>query len=253
MPYGLYLSAAGAEAQSRTLEVLSNNLANVDTPGFKREFAIVQARHSEAIQRGDEQAGSRSINDIGGGVNLQETVTDFSRGTIKQTGVATDLAIDDSDGQTFFVVERNGEKLLTRAGNFRFDATGQLTTPDGDRVISENGQPVAINPTLPWRITNDGVVEQTGVRLALALERPRSLGDLSKAGANLFTPLADTLPADASQRKVRDGCLEMSSAKPTQLMMDLIKTTRAFEANVRLIQQQDSVIGSLVNRVLRQS
>jgi hypothetical protein len=94
MPYGIYISAAGADVQSKRLQVLSHNLANVDTPGFKREFSILQAQAAEAIEQGLEQEGSGSINDIGGGVSLVETVMDHSMGGLRQTGIETDMAID---------------------------------------------------------------------------------------------------------------------------------------------------------------
>ncbi len=68
MPYGLYISAEGALAQSQRMEVIANNLANLDTPGFKRELAVFQARYAEAIEQGRDYPGSGSINDVGGGV-----------------------------------------------------------------------------------------------------------------------------------------------------------------------------------------
>ncbi|MCH7727166.1 MAG: flagellar hook-basal body protein [Planctomycetes bacterium] len=253
MPYGMYIAATGAEAQNRILDVLANNLANIDTPGFKHEIGIIQARHAEAIERGEVPAGSRTINDVGGGVALKETITDFSRGTLKPTGVKTDLAIADSDGNAFFVIERDGERLLTRAGNFRFSSSGQLQTQNGDAVLSTDGQPVAINPALPFNFTADGGVQQGDELFLLALERPASFGDLAKAGTNLFKPLADTVPLEEGERSVKTGFLEMSTVKPTQAMMELIKATRTFEANIKMIQHQDQMMGSLVNRVLRSS
>ena len=94
MPYGMYISAAGADVQTQRLQVLSNNLANASTPGFKREFAVFQARHAEDIERGKSPAGSGGLNDLGGGVKLHENVTDFSDGVLQQTGNSTDWAID---------------------------------------------------------------------------------------------------------------------------------------------------------------
>jgi flagellar basal-body rod protein FlgF len=250
MPYGIYLSASGAEAQSQRIETLANNLANVDTVGFKRDLAVLQARHSEAIEQGLDESGSGSVNDVGGGVYVRETVTDFSRGPLQQTGVASDMAID---GEGFFVVARGDQQLLTRAGNFTVTGSGQLVTPDGMPVLGDDGQPIVLDPTQPWQVAPDGAITQSGARLALALVKPRSLGDLAKAGQNLFAPLAETIPLEANQRRVVGGYLEASSVKPTLEMMELIEASRAFEANVRLIQHQDEMIGSLVNRVLGMS
>jgi flagellar basal-body rod protein FlgF len=251
MVYGLYVSAAGAESQNRRIQALSHNLANVDTPGFKRELAIVQARHTEAIERGLDHIGSRSQNDIGGGAEIGETVSDFSRGALKLTGIASDLALEAQD--SFFVVQRDGRELLTRAGNFTTASNGMLQTQDGYPVLGEGG-PILVNPNLPWQIQDDGVVVQNNTAIArLRVVRPQSLGDLSKAGGNLFQPLAPVVTASLAQRRMRSGYLEMSTVQPAAEMMELIEASRAYEANVRMIQNHDQMVGALVNRVLRQS
>ena len=248
MPYGMYISTAGAQVQSERLRVLSNNLANVDTVGFKREEAVFRARHAEAIERGEDQSGSRSINDSGGGVQFAETVTDFSKGRLRQTDERTDLAID---GDGFFLVEKDGQQLLTRAGNFRFSASGRLETQQGHAVLATDGKPVTVDPRLDWRVTESGAFEQGDTRTYLALVNPKSLGDLAKSGVNYFTPLAPVAPVALAERRVQSGYLEASTVVPSVEMMELIETSRAFEANIRMIQNHDQMLGALVNRVLR--
>jgi len=248
MAYGLYISAEGAQAQSQRIEVLSNNLANVDTPGFKNQLAVIQARHSEAIDTGSDYPGSRSINDVGGGAYVSETPTSFAQGILKQTGVPTDLAID---GDGFFLVQQDGKELLTRAGNFQMTNDGRLVTPNGLPVLGEDRQPVTIDAELPWRMLDNGSISQEGVSLPLALVKPASLGDLVKVGHNLFSPLAATTQLAPELRRVRSGYIEQSTVKPALEMMELIEASRAFEANIRLIQNHDQVTGSLVSRVLQ--
>jgi len=249
----MYISAAGAQAQSKRIEVISNNLANVDTPGFKRSLAILQARSSEAIEQGLDVEGSRSINDIGGGVNMTETATDFGPGTLKPTGVITDMAIND-DGRGFFVIEKEGQQLLTRAGNFHFAANGELQNPAGYRVLNANDSPIAIVPGGPEpKLLPNGIIQQGETAFQLKLVRANSLGDLARAGENAFTPLAETVPLPSGERNVVSGHLEISSVKPATEMMHLIEASRAYEANVKLIQNQDQMLGTLINRVLRQS
>jgi flagellar basal body rod protein FlgG len=251
MAYGLYVSAAGAEVQSRRLQALAHNLANVDTPGFKRELSVLAARHSEAISRGLDRAGSKSVNDVGGGVELVESLADFTRGAMRKTGIDTDVAVGAPGA--FFVVERNGQELLTRAGNFVFSTDGRLQTQDGDNVLGDDG-PVNIDPTQPWRIHADGTISQNNAAVtALRIVKPQSLGDLSKVGDNYFMPLAPPPAAVGNDRYLLPGYLEMSTVKPASEMMELIEASRAYEANVRMIQHHDQLIGSLVNRVLRQA
>jgi flagellar basal-body rod protein FlgF/flagellar basal-body rod protein FlgG len=248
MPYGMYISAAGAHVQSQRLQVLSNNLANVSTPGFKRETAVFQARHAEEIEQGVVPPGTRSLNDIGGGVHFAQTVTDFSGGTLQQTGNATDLAID---GDGFFLVAKDGQEFLTRAGNFHFAPDGRLVTSEGHQVLSAGREPIAINPSRPFEFLPRGVLSQGAARIPLAIVQPQSLGDLVKAGENVFSPLSEVTDVATSARHVASGFLEQSSVQPAQEMMELIETSRAYEANIRMIQNQDHLISSLVNRVLR--
>ena len=249
MPYGMYISAEGAHAQSKRLETLSNNLANVDTPGFKRDLTLFQARHAEEINQGTDYPGSRGVNDIGGGVWVRETKTDFAPGLMKRTGNETDFAID---GDAFFLVRKDGNDFLTRAGNFQVSPTGVLETPDHYPVLSETGAPITINPALgPWHLTEFGGISQAGVVTNLALVRPQSMGDLVKSGQTLFAPLAPPQAIAPAERRVHAGYLEQSGVKPTVEMMELIEASRAFEANTKMISNQDQMIGTLVNRVLK--
>ena len=253
MSYGLYISAEGAQVQSKRLEVLANNLANVNTPGFKRDAATFQARLAEAILQGQDYFGSGSINDLGGGVKIRNVMTDFSSGKIKQTGDQFDLAIG---GQGFFQVLRGTEKLLTRAGNFSLDANHQLVTQQGYPVLGTSGSSITLDPALGMpEFAKDGRVFQILGDLRtqvaeLALLNPSSMGDLVKTGENLFSPLAQLVPVPAAQRMIHPGYLELSGVKPILEMMELIEASRAFEANVNLIRNQDSMLGSLINRIL---
>lgn len=248
MPYGFYISAEGAQAQARRMEVLSHNMANVDTPGFKRVLGVVQARHSESIERGTDYPGSRSINDVGGGVYLAETRSNFGPGAFRQTGVATDMAID---GDGFFVVQEDDQTYLTRAGNFEFTSDGKLVTQSGLPVLSADGDVIEIDPTLPWQLHESGAIVQGATRIDLALVKPGSLGDLVPRGRNLFETLAQTAPVPEPQRRIRGGYVEHANVRPAMEMMELIEASRAFEANVRMIQNQDHMTGTLVSRVLK--
>lgn len=250
--YGLYVSAAGAHVQSKRMEVISNNLANVDTVGFRRDFSVAKARAAEAIERGIVSPGSEGIDDVGGGVQLVETLTDLHAGKYADTGNPTDLAIVDG-GESFFVVEKDDKRFLTRAGNFHFDADGFLRSIGGEHVLSSGGSPVRVPPGGPEpRFQADGTILVGDVRIPLAMERPGQPGDLAKAGDNLFAPLGQTYATPPADRRVATGRLEMSSVKPVEEMVHLMEATRSYEANIRMIQYQDQTVGSLINRVLGQ-
>lgn len=254
--YGMYLSAGGAQSFSHYVDVISNNIANAETPGFRREFPVLRARHAEAIELGSVTPGSGRREDVGGGVLLSETMTDFSPGTFEETGSPTDLAIADRDGKTFFAVQGDapGETLLTRAGNFFVDELGTLRTQEDRAVLAIGNTPVRVDPRFPVVVTNDGIVSQVenGLRIPLALLQPRELKDLEKAGENTFRDRGSSRGAPLTDRQIRQGFVEHSSSQPVQEMVELIKASRAYEANVKMIQHHDETASSLISRLLTQ-
>ncbi|GAB5405412.1 MAG: flagellar hook basal-body protein [Aureliella sp.] len=249
MAYGLYLSAAGANAQSHRLEVLSHNLANINTTGFKPHMSMLQSQHAEAIEQGDAVAGSGNIDDVGGGIQIKAPVTMFEQGSIRHTGNKTDFALVDND--SFFAVQRGDRQLLTRAGNFMFDSTGTLVSQHGDPVLSAGGGRITIDPNRPYEVMDDGAVVQDGGRQTVGVMRPASLGDLARVGDNLFESLTPLQNTPDAARNIMRGSLEMSAVEPTKAMMELIEASRLYEANVKLIQTQDDSRGQLISRVLK--
>ncbi len=249
MSYGMYLSAEGAKVQSQRLEFIANNLANVETPGFKRDVPTFQARFAEAIQQGTAYEGSKSGNDIGGGVKLVEVETDFSNSTLRETKIPTDFAIH---GDGFFQVRTpSGEMLLTRAGDFEIDGQGRLLTQSGRLEVLDNaGKGIKLNGTQPWEVMSGGVIAQGGQNTSIGLQRPQSLGDLAKAGNNAYRALGPTTPVPSGDRDIRQGYLEMSGVSSTSEMMAMIETSRAYESNMKLIQHQDGMLSNLLSRVL---
>lgn len=250
MSYGMYISAEGANAQARRLEVIANNMANVDTAGFKPDVALFQARYAEAIQQGDAVPTTSELPNVGGGVKTIETRTSWSPGQLQRTGENSDLAIL---GEGFFAVATpdSEEPLLTRAGSLDVDKVGRLVMQGTDLpLLAADGAPIQLLPNEPWGVSRDGFVEQAGERIPLALVQPESLDTLDKAGTNLFRPRAAVFPVPLAAREVRQGYLEMSGANSTQLMMEMIETNRAFEANTQLIRHQDTATGQLISRLL---
>ena len=250
MYYGMYIAAAGAHAQGERLEVINHNIANAGTTGFKREFGVLQARASEAIERGLAAPTPGSLNDLGGGVRLGETTTDFSVGPLRETHTDTDFALERPNA--FFAVEKDGQTHLTRAGNFHFTAAGTLVTDQGYSVLGADGGPIQIDPQLPFAVTPQGELVQAGEKRPLAIKQAAALGDLVREGENLFRSIG-TEPDEApdAERVVHWRHLEMSAVQPHTEMIRMIETSRAYEANVRMIQNHDSVLNSLLSRVLR--
>lgn len=249
MSYGVYLSAAGANAQSHRMKVLSNNLANVNTPGYKPQETILQARFAEMIEQGQVPPGLGGADDIGGGVTIQKSQTQFAVGPMKTTGRETDFAINDD--ASFFVLQRGEDQILTRAGNFLVDSRGRMVNQKGDHVLAGDGRAIQLEPGLPFDVGSEGRIHQGNNTWELMLAKPKSFGDVSHLGGNEFKPLAEFDLVARGDRKVVAGVLEQSAVSPTSAMMELIETSRVYEANVRMIQNQDSAMGSLISRVLQ--
>ncbi len=249
MDYGLYVAASGADTQSRRLEVISNNLANVDTVGFKGQFALLESRSSRAVLDGADPPGSGGLSDLSSGVSLAETTTDFSHGTYRTTGAKWDMAIK---REGFFLVHdrQHNRNLLTRAGNFDLNTQGELLTPQGYQVLDVDGSPIVVDPLGPAEVRGDGWILHASGAQRMAVVRPQSLGDLARAGDNTFFSLGPLRAVPPQDHQVEPGVLENSGVSATQSMMELIETSRMYEANVKMIQNHDQMTGSLINRVL---
>lgn len=243
------MSATGANAQNHRLEVLSNNLANINTTGFKPHLAVLQTRQAEALQRGEVSPGEGGVDDLSAGVGIQPAMTQFQQGPIKTTGRTTDLAINDPN--SFFVVQRGDQELLTRAGNFGFDAQGQLVNGHGDPVVSAGGGRIRVDPRRPFEVMSDGTIMQGGERQIVKLVKPAAVGDLSRIGDNLYQSLTNVNEVATNERKITSGALEHSAVNPTTAMMELIEASRVYEANIRMIQTQNDSMEQLIGRVLR--
>lgn len=252
MPYGFYISAEGAAAQSRRLEVIANNMANMDTAGFKKEVAIIQARNAEAIEQGLDGWDNGSINQVGGGVLPSDSRTDFEGGPLEDTQNDNDIAIR---GNGFFVVQGpEGQNYLTRAGNFQMDKEGRIFAQYGVshlRLVDAQLEPIQVDPEADWEFNAAGAILQDGLLTPLAIVTPNNDLDMKHEGENTFTALSGFTPVPADERNVAVGFLEKSNVNAMEEMVTMIETSRVLEANVRMMQIQDEVLGGLIGRMLR--
>lgn len=146
----------------------------------------------------------------------------------------------------------DGQQYLSRAGAFELDTQGRLVTQNGQRpVLDQQGAEITLSRDVPFSISQDGFISQAGNIVALGMSQPESLNELVKVGNNMWEPTGPVKPLALDERNLRQGYLELSGANSVRQMMAMIETTRAFEANTRMIQNQDSVLGSLIGRVLR--
>jgi flagellar basal body rod protein FlgG len=256
MIYGLYLSGQGAEVQSARLETVANNLANAKTTAFKRDLALFQAHHPFDVANGIPNEPPGEVNQHTGGVTLAGMATDFSDGAPEQTGGSLDVALH---GAGFLQVGDGEQPFLTRDGRLAIDEQRVLVMSGTDLpVLDQNGGTIKIpSEATNVQIADDGTIrglipgadEASFGRLALVV--PESFESLQKLGESLYRPLGAVRAAEEGEIQVRQGFLEQSGVNPIHEMMEMIKASRVFEANVNMAKFQDSSLGRLIGAMGR--
>lgn len=263
---GVYTALSGAVAQSTKLDTIANNIANVNTPGFKRdqqvfsEYLTANEKEPTTIPIPKDVAAIESFYNMQGGdksyVHEKGTYTDFSQGSLKRTGGALDVAID---GPGFFEVSSPAGIRYTRAGNFTLDGNGRLVTKEGYPVLkaSEPGTPesertMQFTGEAPVTVNDNGQVFQGEDLIGqMSLVNVANADSLMKIGNNLYGPrpqmTAQTNPIPSPSLK--QGFLETSNVNVVTEMTDMITTHRVFESTQKAINAYDGMVDKLVNVV----
>ncbi|MAB83877.1 MAG: hypothetical protein CMJ24_10665 [Phycisphaerae bacterium] len=247
MNYGLYQSAGGVLSNLHEFQVISNNLANTQTTGFKADLALAQQRLPERLESGTPVDPQLLLERLGGGQLATPTMIEFIQGSLAQTGSSTDVAID---GKGLFVVgpERGATEessALTRDGRFSLNADNQLVmSATGWNLLDDRNQPIELDQGA-FEIDENGTIHQGGEEVAtIAMRRVEHPDALEKLGDGLLRATSESGPATADTTStVRQGYLEDSTVNPIIAMKDLMELSRALEANVRMMQYQDLLMG----------
>lgn len=247
MLYGLYLSAQGAEVQSLRQDVLANNLANASTTGFKRQLALFQMHDLYDRTEGQHEI-PEALAGQAGDVTASQILTDFSPGILQSTSGALDVAIA---GDGFLQVQGAEGNFLTRDGRLAMNAQGRLVTRDsGLPVLGPGGQQITVTPGGgPLEISSSGIVSQGTPPLPvgqLGVFMPENPQTLERVGQNLYRA-PETVREAPGEPQIRQGFLEASGTNPVRELLDLIQTSRVFEANTNLIKFQDESLGRLLS------
>jgi flagellar basal-body rod protein FlgF len=247
MLYGLYLSATGIMTNSYRQDVISNNLANSETSGFKRDVPAFRQRMVAAQENRNPGDWSDPLLDgIGGGTFAQPNHIDFEQGGIEQTGSPLDVALQ---GDGFFGVDEGGKMRLTRDGRFQLDRNGTLILTDGQRVLDQNGKPITLSTDAPVTVDRTGHIMQNGqVAATLGLFDVPDKSKLTKLGNGLLD-YPNTNQLTQATPTVHGEHLESSNVDPTAELAELLDTQRQLEANANMIHTQDSTLQLLVNNV----
>ncbi|HSV31352.1 MAG TPA: flagellar basal-body rod protein FlgF [Atribacteraceae bacterium] len=247
---GIYTAASGMNVFEIKQGVLANNLANIETPGFKADLLRAEAVYERAISRFTDEQSPISIGSLSIGAQLiSEHQTDFSQGRIETTGNHLDFALQ---GGGFFVVATPEGEGYTRAGNFALDTDGRLVNVDGFPVLGTTGE-IVLPPGGTFLVDDQGrirVDDEEVDQLRVVDFDDRNL--LVKRGLNNFFPVDDLVePREAVGFRVVQGSLERSNMNVVEAMVTMIETLRKFEAAQRAIQSQDLALQRAVNDIAR--
>lgn len=272
---GLYTAYTGMINEQHRMDVMTNNLANADTNGFKKEGTTSQAFDTvlaykikdlsepgnlpknlgtaktfdeDSVDNPDRWVSRTGMNL---GVKIGENYVDYSEGPIKEAGNTFDLAISD---RGFFAVEytnKAGETSTkyTRDGNFTMDRQGYLVTQDGDFVLDENGRHIKMNTALPVSIDRGGTITQEGTSVAtIGLTDFEDYDYLERFGENYFQTVDGATEID-SEAQIYSGYLELSNISIVTEMVNMITLQRQYESNQKLITTYDETLDTAVNQL----
>jgi flagellar hook protein FlgE len=233
----------------KSLEVIGDNIANVNTTGFKGSRMTNQDNFSQTFDAAS--AGGKNSMQVGGGTSVASISQKFTQGVLSTTGGPADLGIA---GPGFFKVTGTAGTFYTRAGDFRLDNEGTLRTNEGFTIAGVTDKGLAGVDS--YQIAKDGTINTLkagvkGTAGTITLVTFANPNALKREAGNLFSNLGDAAGAENSGSTVKgdiiQGTLELSNVDLTQEFSDLILAQRAFQAGSRIITVSDSVMEEIVN------
>lgn len=226
MDNALYVGLSRQLTLRRELDIVANNIANMDTTGFKVESLMVETEPASPAQTFGAPRPVKFVLDRSVG-------RDFGQGTLRSTGATFDLGLQ---GDGFFTIQTAEGEQYTRDGRFHMDPDGRLVTEDGNAVMAEGGE-IVIDPELgPVNIAKDGTVSQGQELLGkISVVRFNELSMLEKVGENRYRNTANAQPEPATDTDVHQGMLEGSNVKPIAEITRMIEVTRAYESMAKMM------------------
>lgn len=257
MNYGLYLSASGVLTNMYRQDVFANNLANVNTPGYKPDVATIRGRHPEAIE---EQFGGKLrkavLDKLGGGALAGPQLVRTTQASLEQTGGKLDVALDRSGA--YFAVQNvdpgTGKQSvgLTRDGRFTRSSEGFLVMmTNGQKVLDAGDRPIRVPASSTLGIGTDGSIVADGEAVArLQVTGVRDEQQLIKQGSSLFRfESGSDHRAPAPSVNVKQGYVEQSGVNPITALMDVLDAGKAAESNANMIRFFDEMMSRAVNQL----
>ncbi|MGL4820134.1 MAG: flagellar hook-basal body protein [Bacilli bacterium] len=270
---GFYTAASGMIANQRRSEILTNNVANVNTPGYKGNLTVMRAfpemlmeqMGTPSMAKPGEESAKTPIGRLNSGVYVQETIPNFAQGSLRETNFTTDLALVDQQmprdpetnqpGSVLYTIQNEaGEVRYTRNGSFTVSPDGYLTTKDGYYVLDTNNERIAMR-SADFKVSASGeIVDGNENRGQIGVVFTQNTGDLIREDAGLFRteePLPSAFDSEGVVFSIYQGFEERSNVDMNAMMGELMTSYRAFETNQRVVQTLDRSLEKTVNELGR--
>ena len=257
MVTGIDAAASGMMAQQLNIDVISNNLANVNTAGFK-QFIPVFKNISDVVLKEknnqDNQNTDKTIGILSAGSVLDSTILDLQQGALKKTDNKLDFALN---GNGFFAVGTQNGDCYTRNGSFSVDDKGTLITKDGNPVLNQSGSSIKIDVAKTGidklNVTEDGTIflgkQEIDKLKIVSFDKPE---DLTSLGSSLYKPAnSNVTPTEAKDCKVDQGFTEGSNSNVIETMINTISATRTYETLSKVVKTTEMTLDKAVNDVGR--
>lgn len=245
---GMYTAVSAMLDLQTSQTVITNNMANVNTTGFKAEKVIYKTFDDVLVQNNDNHVNGKGTNQqlgiLNPGVKVDEIKTNYEQGNIIETGNKTDFSIN---GKGFFTVrDEEGNIFYTRNGAFNVNQQGYLVTSSGAQVLNSNNEPIYIGASNITVDNNNNLILSSGVVHRFNIVDFDNYDSLEKVGENLYTGQGARA---TNEYKVQNMAKESSNVDIIQSTADLMANLRAFEANQKVVQVMDSILGKMASEI----
>jgi flagellar basal-body rod protein FlgF len=246
MDNSLLVSLSQQLASFRAMDVIANNLANVSTPGFKREAAKFE-EYVAHVRPSEDQVGVQSVSFVKDAGILR----DLSQGNVEHTGATYDLAIN---GKGYFVIQTPQGERYTRDGHFSLNQDGVVVTSGGQPLMGDGGAVTITPDDSNVQFGPDGTISSTVNGLGNQIGKLRVVDFpnerlLTKVGGNLYSAPPDQTPATAENASVAQGMLEGSNVAPVIEISHMIEVMRAYEATASLSSSQEELLRNAIDKL----
>jgi flagellar basal-body rod protein FlgG len=233
------LTLTALQADQTRMERVASNIANVTTPGYKREIVVERGAAAAFAQLVDGVGDADAI-----GMNTAEVARDDRPGTLKPTGAPLDIALA---GPGYLELSTEHGPVYTRAGAFHLDASGRLVNSAGHAVMGSGGEVSLASDRVA--IDSSGRITENGRDVAQLRVVDWSEGRLTPLGSGLFAGTGSARELDSSRIKVHQGHLENANVETAHEMVELMATVRHFESLLRAAQGRDELLGTAIRRL----